>query len=113
VSCKSIVPEKHAKLELAGELHFVSAFGLYTISGTVKNSGDAAARSVWVYVTIFPIAIMARTVANPYDIQPGASASFAVAFSDQDQSIRNNIEKSATRVDFGYQDSSDFLKRQK
>ncbi len=103
VSCKSIFPDKTPNLELTGELNFVGAFGLYTISGTVKNTGAAEARAVKVYVTIYPGAITAWTVTNPRDIPAGAAASFATAFSDPDQAIRNSIDKNATRVDFRYE----------
>jgi len=91
---------------LEGELHFVGAFGLYTISGTAKNTGTAGARAVRVYVTIYPGAITAWTVTNPPDIPIGAFGSFAVAFSDADQGIRNSINKAATRVEFRYEDWS-------
>ena len=95
---------KIPNLELTGNLNFVGAFGLYTISGTVKNTGEATAREVQVYVTIYPGALTAWTVTSPRDIPAGATASFAVAFSDQDQSIKNTINKDATRVEFRYED---------
>jgi len=89
-------------LALSGPLHFVPGFGLYTISGTVKNTGTAEARAVKVYVTIYPGALTAWTVTNPKDVPAGTSASFATAFSDPDQAIRNSINKDATRVDFRF-----------
>ena len=93
-------PSKTPKLELTGKLNFVGAFGLYTISGTVKNTGTAEARTVKVYVTIYPGALTAWTVTNPTGRSGRSRSILRDGFFDPDQAIRNSINKDATRVDF-------------
>ncbi len=103
-SCRTGTSGQYAMLALSGPLNFVPGFGLYTISGTVKNNGSGTARSVKVTMTIYPGALTSWTVTNPADLPPGASGSFAVAFSDPDMSIRNSIIKDATQVTFEFDD---------
>ncbi len=100
-SCRSTATG-YPLLALSGPVYFVPGFGLYTISGNVKNSGTATARSVKVTATIYPGALTALTITNPTDLAPGASGSFAVAFSDPDMSIRGGIIKDATQFTFDY-----------
>jgi hypothetical protein len=87
---------QYQNLEIANSMSYIDSYGLYTVTGSIRNTGNQATGRVWVVATFYNvsgnvIAVGYTNYLTPNSILPDQTTSFTVTPLDSTPQLANQI----------------------